>query len=840
MTASAGAAPPTSQVLAALEARGCRPTKLGVGWSARCPVHDDRRASLSIGVGEDDRVLLNCFAGCKTEDIVATLGLNMADLFADDSVTKSRERQFVTTYDYADRNQNLIFQVIRYQPKTFRQRRPNGAGGWIWNLRGVNRVLYRLPDLLAADPAQPVFIVEGEKDANRLVTLSVVATTNPGGAGTWRSKYSASLKDRKIVILPDNDDAGRAHAKTVAGALVGVATEVKILELPDLPPKGDVSDWLEAGHTVDKLLTLVNETPAWRPDDDGPTPETAEPPARGGRSSQADRLVRLGMEDDVELFHDQYGEAWGRVLVRDHREVWKCRSKDFKRWLAGRLWQREHKAANSDALNSALNVIEAKARFDGREHFLYNRVASVGADIWYDLADSEWRAVKVTPTGWEIISEPPILFRRHAHQRPQTEPQHGGDLKALLPFVNIKDRSQQLLFLVFVVVCFIPDLPHPILVTHGSQGSAKTTISRIIRRIVDPSITEALSLPRELVELVQQLSHHWAPFYDNVSAVPDWISDALCRAVTGEGFSKRELFSDDSDVIYSFQRCVGLNGINVAVQKSDLLDRSILVGLDPIGPEQRKPEATLWREFEAIRPSVFGAALDVLSRAIALHPSIRVAGLPRMADFTEWGCAIAQALGHGQEEFLDAYESNLSVRNEEVIAANPVAAMVTALMDSRDDWEGAPSGLLAELEDLAKEHRINLQSRLWPKAAHSLTRRLNEVRPNLEAAGILVASRRDGRSRYMLLQKIRPESVTGVTRDTLQLGAAVSDDAPRDAAPATNPDASPEASPGGAAVAGQGDGGVPCDASLPYTTVNSGKTRSIPITVVHRDGLRKE
>jgi len=247
--------------------------------------------------------------------------------------------------------------------------------------------------------------------------------------------------------------------------------------------------------------------------------------------------------------------------------------------LARQLWLRENKAANSSALSAAINVLEARARFEGKQYALHNRVALHDGAIYYDLADRQWQAVKVTDDGWEIISNPPILFRRYAHQRPQLEPVSGGNLQDLLRFVNLSDPSQQLLALVYLVSCLVPDIPHPIPVVYGSQGSAKSTFLRLLRRLIDPSATEILSFPRDFRELVQQLSHHWTPYYDNLSRLSASHSDALCRAVTGEGFSKRELYSDDEDMIYQFRCCPGLNGINVVAGKPDLLDRSILFGL---------------------------------------------------------------------------------------------------------------------------------------------------------------------------------------------------------------------------------------------------------------------
>jgi hypothetical protein len=275
-----------------------------------------------------------------------------------------------------------------------------------------------------------------------------------------------------------------------------------------------------------------------------------------------------------------------------------------------------------------------------------------------------------------------------------------------------------------------------------------------------------LSFPHGATELVQQLSHHWTPFYDNITSLPGWTSDMLCRAVTGEGFTKRELYSDDTDIIYQFRRCLGLNGVNVAAQNPDLLDRCILFGLERIGLSDRKTESAIWREFEKIRPGLLGAIFSTLSQAMALRDSVRLPGLPRMADFALWGCAVARVLGHTEDEFINAYEQNAKVRNEEALQASPVAAMIQELTEDEPEWEGTASDLLAKLEELAEQHRVNIKASAWPKAAHVLSRRLNEVMPNLAEVGITVAWRRDGRHRIVTIQKIPENSVTAVTTVT--------------------------------------------------------------------------
>ena len=243
--------------------------RCGEGWLARCPAHDDQHPSLSIDEGADGRALIHCHAGCTPEKIVAAAGLTLADLMPALPTAVSKQNgkpRIVATYDYRDEAGQTVFQVVRYEPKDFRQRQSDGNGGWNWSVKGARVVPYRLPELLAS-PAAPVYVVEGEKDADNLAKIGVLATCNAGGAGKWTREHSQYLRGRQVFVLPDNDEVGHNHAQQVAQSLLGIAESVRVVELPGLPPKGDVSDWLAAGGTAAELkrLSEASTTPALRP-----------------------------------------------------------------------------------------------------------------------------------------------------------------------------------------------------------------------------------------------------------------------------------------------------------------------------------------------------------------------------------------------------------------------------------------------------------------------------------------------------------------------------------------------------------------------------------------------
>ncbi len=235
----------------------------GAGHEATCPAHEDQHASLSISRGADGRVLLHCHAGCAPESICSAIGLQMNDLFAPGRDGHAKGR-IVATYDYRDANNELLFQVVRFDPKGFRQRRPDGNGGWVWKLGRTPRVLYRLPELIAAPADAWVHIAEGEKDVENLVKRGAIATTCPQGAGKW-SKLSddSALEGRRVAIIADKDAAGREHAEDVARRLHGRVADLRALELPG--DGKDASDWFAAGGTVEQLQELVEAAPRYSP-----------------------------------------------------------------------------------------------------------------------------------------------------------------------------------------------------------------------------------------------------------------------------------------------------------------------------------------------------------------------------------------------------------------------------------------------------------------------------------------------------------------------------------------------------------------------------------------------
>ena len=461
-----------------------------------------------------------------------------------------------------------------------------------------------------------------------------------------------------------------------------------------------------------------------------PERELTEDEIKGGeeeskkRQSQSQVVLGLASKELV-LFRDKNKEPF---CFLDNEAVY-LRSRKIRNWLAMLYYRATGRGLNSDALGQVLNVLEAVAMFQSPELEIWNRVAKHEGAFWYDLGNG--RAIKVAMDRWETVAAP-ILFRRYAHQQAQVRPIRRGNPWDVFEFLNLSEPNR-LLVLIFIISCFIPDIPHPIFYPHGPQGSGKTCLCNIIKKLVDPSSIEAMISPRDAAQLVQIIAHHHICLFDNISILPGWMSDILAQACTGGGFSKRQLYTDDDDIIYRVKRCIGLNGINLMISKPDLMDRSILLNLDRIDPTRRIEEAVLWQKFEEERPHILGGIFDILAKAVAIYPEVKPVCLHRMADFTRWGFAIAEALGGLGEKFLIAYGGNIEAQNEEVIQGNTLAQSVLTFMDDKGKWEGYIKEAFTKLQEIGNPSKYD---KTFPGDAKNLRRHLERIKTTLSEYGI--------------------------------------------------------------------------------------------------------
>src|SRR5215470_20276899 len=311
-----------------------------------------------------------------------------------------------------------------------------------------------------------------------------------------------------------------------------------------------------------------------------------------------------------DLFHTATGTAFADITVDGHRETWPIRSKRFRGWLRRRYYQATGCAASAAEIRSALDLFEARAQFDGPERTVHIRIAEHAGHIYLDLADEQWRTVAIGPDGWRVIECPPVRFRRPVGMLPLALPKQGGSIEPLNRFLNLASRDDFVLIVAWLLAALRAGGPYPLLAISGEQGSAKTVLSKLLKALIDPNAAPVRSLSREERELMIAANNGYLLAFDNLSGLPVWLSDALCRLASGGSFAVRQLYTDDEEVLFKATRPMLLNGIEDLIGRSDLADRAILLTLGPIGEEHRRSETELWREFELARPAILGALLD--------------------------------------------------------------------------------------------------------------------------------------------------------------------------------------------------------------------------------------
>lgn len=673
---------------------------------------------------------------------------------------------------------------------------------------GRGNLLYITPGTepeLLCDVRIPIVVTEGAKKTLALHRLSrhdLAAGAPPrflpvGLAGVWSftgkiGKVPAaegSTRDekgliadlrrltwvgRRVYIAYDSN----VHTNPkVAGArrrltieLMKLGAEVYWVNLPKPgqgPPANGIDDLL-ASWGPEKVLELFHKSEA------APTTEP-EP-------SQARQLIELC--DDVELFRTPDGEAYGHVLVDQHRETWMLRSRGFSRWLSRQFHQSIGKPPRTQALQEAVGLLEAKAQFESPEFPVWVRVAEYEGQIYIDLCNSAWEAVEIGRSEWRGITNPPVRFRRSKGTQSLPKPIEGGSITLLRKFINIGSDENWMLCLAWLVAALRPSGPYPILLLQGEQGSAKSTMARMLRRITDPVVAPIRTPPRSDRDLLIAATNSWVIAYDNLSGVQQWLSDALCRLATGGGFSTRELYTDSEEVIFDAMRPVILNGIDHLAERADLAERSVILHLPRIAPEKRQDERLLYAEFERELPLILGALFTAVSIALSRIEQMRLDSKPRMADFALWATAASPGLGIDPEALLLAYRGNRAEAVEETLEGDLVASAVLEWLggqratDQSDRWEGTCKQLMQYLESVATD--ATKKSPAWPKTPRALSSRIRRIATFMREVGVEILfhpKSTRGERRVTISASVQTTAATATTASSDSSASSIQPDA---------------------------------------------------------------
>ncbi|MBX6754519.1 MAG: hypothetical protein IRY86_09825 [Thermorudis peleae] len=713
-----------------------------------CPCHDDAHPSLNVTVSNDGTILLTCHAGCPNHAVIRALH--------DRGLWPRRERSEwpvvrETRYELRDVDGTLVAVHVRLDTadgKKLWWELPDGRKG-LNGLRVEDLPLYgmhRLGDTAA------VIVCEGEKAADALVRLGLPAVGTVCGASVTPSDaVLRPLIGRTVYLWPDNDDAGRAHMARIAARLAALGcADLRWLEWPDAPPRGDAADFVARGGTADDVRRLMEAAPPWTP---GEAPaSTGErqraAPAhdrteRDERRSQADRLIGYALASGARFLIDQFGQP--HVLVDG---VPLALPRGAYPWLRTLMWQHEQRGVTGEALQVAAGTLEALALHEGERTELHVRSA------WHEQARTLYvwlgprRVLAIDAHGWRVLTDAPVLFRVYPTTgelpTPHTDGLTGYALAATLDLVAPADEAGRRLVTAWLATAWLPHVARPSLLYTGDWGAGKSLRQRAIKRLLDPTKPESLRIDSR--DLTQLLMHCQIGLFDNLGALPDWAIDTLCRAVTGEGDARRRLYTDEDDLAFEYKRALLLNGINVPADRPDFTDRLLPVELERIPDDRREEETAIWARLTAEQPRVLAALADILSAAIAQLPRVQLRRKPRLADWGRWAAAVYEALGWGVVQFERDWALIVEKQQAAAVEGSPVAQAVLRFMADRHRWRGTASELLAALEPVALELGL-VKAKGWPKSPVWLSRRLRELRPVLAARGITAREERDGHER---------------------------------------------------------------------------------------------
>lgn len=414
------------------------------------------------------------------------------------------------------------------------------------------------------------------------------------------------------------------------------------------------------------------------------------------------------------------------------------------------------------ALQDAMQALQGLA-LRATARALALRVADYDDHLWLDLGDDTGEIVKIGARGWEIVGEAPVLHRRTALTAPLARPTPRGDLSSLWELLNVAPTDRATLT-AFLVAALMPDIPHPVLLLTGEQGSGKSTAARIIASIIDASTVQLRKPPRDLDSWTTAAFGSHVVAVDNLSVLPDWLSDALCRAATGDGDVKRSLFTDGDLFVFQFKRVVILNGIDVGSVRDDLADRLVTVDLHRIEETDRARDDDLTRRWQEALPGILGGLLDLTTQVLEVLPTVHLERAPRMADFAHVLAAVDQIQG---SDGLGRYRDQSSELASDAVASVPVLAALAEAIP--EPWQGSTADLLSRLEATLGDTR---PPKGWPAGARALTSELKRRAPSLRRLGWTV-EQLEGRTKGGKPWKLEPprgggdEEVTkSVTNDT--------------------------------------------------------------------------
>jgi hypothetical protein len=442
------------------------------------------------------------------------------------------------------------------------------------------------------------------------------------------------------------------------------------------------------------------------------------------------------LADKLELFTSKDGSAYASVPVDEHFETHPVESEYFARLVRALAYQKTGKLIRDKVLRECIEMLKAQAQVNGAILPVHTRVAAHEGKTYIDLGDPKWSLVEVTADGYQVLAVPPtnLKFIRAQGVLPLPIPEKGGCIDDLRRFVNLRDEQQWYMLVPWLLAALHPMGPYAIMVLNGEAGSAKSTLTTMLRSLIDPNVAPLRALAKSERDLFISAQNSWLTAIDNISYLSDEMADAFCRLSTRGAFVTRKLYTDSREMFFDVCRPALFNGIQEFCFRTDFGDRSLQLTLSRIPDQSRKRLDDVMKEFEAIKPKLFGALLDSLSATIREFPNVDTKLLPRMADFGFFALAVERALGWPNGSFAGAYELMRNRSNEAILESCPFSSVIISL--ARDGWVGTATALMDEIE--TKLEDTEWQKRGFPKNPAQLSGQLRRLAPSFRSRGIEV------------------------------------------------------------------------------------------------------
>jgi hypothetical protein len=438
------------------------------------------------------------------------------------------------------------------------------------------------------------------------------------------------------------------------------------------------------------------------------------------------------------------------IPINGHHESIDITSNKAIAWLKSSYYDEFGLIYSNETYKNALDLFYSLMIFSQEtpEESVYKRVAQTNDTIYYDLCNRDWEAVKITREKIEIVklglATP--MFLRTRRNREQVKPIINPNVDALSQLIETLKIPEPLrkLFKIHIISFFLEGYPMPIMAITGEQGSIKSTITQSIKRIVDPSGDKfednTNKMPEETDDLNLAIYSNYCSAFDNISSFSHETSDDLCRAVTGQLYTKRELYTNTDEILLAFKRKIILNGIAPNLENGDLLERTIIYQVDPIPEDQRITLKEYEKQFNTLLPHILGQIFTILQKALELYPTLEgtLKQLPRMSDFSVWGEAISQAMGNEPNEFLELYRTNLSSNYMDAAEAHAIVEYIAHLAETCNfPIKSRVSDFYNDLKRYAIEHNYDVNSTysIFPKYHNKLKTHVKRVNPFIRNAG---------------------------------------------------------------------------------------------------------